>query len=160
LKIMLSFLGFGKSAAEKHETTQPVALGEMGAAPAPNRNKQREMVRLALTAVLRRHGIPSSWLKCELFSIPHAGAVDGTMVQFTVLKWHDGLVLYAPDLQREFLNEIRLFDASVAVGQLMFGWEFSADCGYPNGKLPGKQHWQEDEDDDTGFAPTQMHNDH
>jgi len=150
---MLSFLGFGKTPADKHDAAQPAALG--GTPAAPNRNKQREMVRLALSAVLRRHGIPSNWLGCDVFSVARPGAADSTMVQLSILKWHDGLVYYGPDLQREFSNEIRLFDASIVVADLHFAWEFAPDCGYPNGKLPGAEHWVEEED--TGFAPTQMH---
>ena len=156
---MLSFLGFGKTTSEKHEANPHIAAAGGPAASNPNRNKQREMVRLALSAVLRRHGIPSHWLGCDVFAVSRPGAAEGTLVQINVLKWHDGLVHYAPDFQREFANEIRLFDASQVAGDLAFGWDFAPDCGYPKGKLPGPEYWLEEEDDDTGFAPTQMHHD-
>jgi hypothetical protein len=183
---MLSFLGFGRSAAGKEEATVPAALQAAPPPIAPNNDKQREVIRLALNGILRRHGIASTWLGCEVGHFAHAGGADALLIQLTILKWHDGLVLYAPDLQKELFNAMRLFDHTIVIDDFVFAWKFSPDCGYANGKLPGADFWSDtrlpvapvvpvaaavvaakfdlppsplddEDDDDNGFAPTQMH---
>jgi hypothetical protein len=179
---MLSFLGFGRSASEKEESS-PVTVPQPAPTSAANsHDKQREMIRLALSGVLRRHGIASHWFGCEV--TPLRASRNGVMlVQLVVLKWHDDLVRHAPDLQSQLFKEIHLFDNSVDAEDILFVWKFAPDCGYPNGVLPGAQHWsvaastpsseapkvaapfelpashldEADDDDNDGFAPTQMH---
>ncbi len=64
--IMFEFLGRNRAKESKvpEPTVHPVA--EPTSEPPMSSNKQREMIRLALSGVLRRHGIPSQWLVCEV----------------------------------------------------------------------------------------------
>lgn len=138
---MFEFLGFGRSRQAKADRPQASAVAPAVAAPATNIDKPREMTRLALSSVLRRNGIPSNWVGCELASLPRPGAADLVLVQLVIVKWHDGLMRYAPELQSELLREIRLFDNGALASNLAFAWKFAPDCGYPGGRLPEPGFW-------------------
>ena len=178
---MFEFLGRGRAKEKVPEpTVQPVA--EPSIEPPKSHNKQREMIRLALSGVLRRHGIPSQWLGCEVNPVALLGVPDGVMIQLVIHKWHDGLVQYAPALQSELMKEIHLFDKNFFEPESLLVWKFAPDCGNPNVKLPDPGYWtlavgkqsvsppleekapivkfdlpksdlDEEKDDDSGFAP-------
>lgn len=203
---MVNFFGWGRSDPAKDEEpkSMPTAQSKAAAASVTHNDKQREMIRLALSGVLRRHGIASHWISCEFLPIRQPDGPDGFLVQLLVRNWHDGLVLHAPEMQREFFQEIHLFDKSVDAANFPIVWKFPPDCGYPNGKLPTAEYWvakpesgaemvgfgmalpasaavtavaatvmaspkkfdlppshldEDDGDDGSGFAPTQMRDD-
>jgi len=138
---MFEFLGFGRSRKTRAETLKPQAVMESGNAKSSNHKKQREMVRLALNSVLRRHGMASSWIGCEFAALARADAADVMLVQLVVLKWHEGLLRYTPDLQNELLNDMRLSDTSIVPSDFLFVWRVAPDCGYAFGELPGPDYW-------------------
>ena len=182
---MFEFLGRGraKEAKVSQPTVHPVA--DPISEPPKSHDKQREMIRLALSGVLRRHGIPSQWLGCEVNPVALLGVADVVMIQLVIHKWHDGLVQYAPALQSELMKEIHLFDKNFFEPESLLVWKFAPDCGNPNVKLPEPGYWtlavdkqsmspqpevkapvvkfdlpksalDEYNDDDSGFAPTQI----
>ena len=138
---MFEFLGFGRSRQAREERPKASAVVGAAAAPARNIDKSREMTRLALSSVLRRNGIPSNWIGCELASMPRPGAADLILVQLVIANWHEGLMRYAPELQNELLKEVRLFDNGALASNLAFAWKFAPGCGYPGGKLPEPGFW-------------------
>jgi len=138
---MFEFLGFGRSRKIKPEKVEPQAVMEPGNAKSGSHKKQRELVRLALNSVLRRHGIAPTWIGCEFAARGRADAADVMLVQLVVLKWHEGLLRYAPDLQNELLNDMRLSDSSVMPSDFLFVWRVAPDCGYALGELPGPDFW-------------------
>ena len=66
---MLEFLGFGRAKHEPVEAgdTVPVARPLPSDYPTPT---QREMLRLTLHTLLKRHGIPAAWLGAEMGAFP------------------------------------------------------------------------------------------
>ena len=182
---MFEFLGMGR--AKESKVLEPLVnpVAEVVSEQPKNHNKQREMIRLALSGVLRRHGIPSQWLGCEVNAVAPQGVPDGVMIQLVIQRWHDGLVQFAPALQGELIKEIHLFDKSFSESQSLVVWKFAPDSGNPNMKLPDPGYWtlavekestatrieavapavkfdlpksdlDDDDDDDSGFAPTQI----
>ena len=182
---MFEFLGFGRPKDSKGSGPKVNPVPEPVSEAPKDHSKQREMIRLALSAILRRYGIPSQWLGCEVNAVALHGVPDGVLIQLVVHKWHDGLVQYAPALQSELIKEIHLFDKNFFAPECLFVWKFAPDCGNPNSKLPDpgwwtlptekevalphtdpiapgvkfdlpKSHLDDDTDSDNGFAPTQI----
>lgn len=180
---MLEFLGFGRAKHDVVEAadTLPVSRLMPGEYPTPT---QREMVRLTLHTLLKRHGIPAAWLGAELVAFPTLEEPEGLLLQLTVLHWHAGFGLYAPALQQELMEGLKRFDSQATARKYHLHWKFSPDSGCPHETLPEPSYWTadaqetplptpptpaqrakfdlpnrpEDEDDaDTGFAATQMH---
>lgn len=134
---MFEFLRFGRA---KDVMKSNVVVAPING-QSKNSDKRREMIRLALNSVLRRHGIASQWIGCEFVSMARPGGADVMLTQLVILRWHDGLMRYAPELQDELFKEIHLFDKSALASNFLFVWKFAPDCGYPNGKLPEPEFW-------------------
>jgi hypothetical protein len=137
---MFEFLGFGRTKQASSEDPKPKATAEPVGGQAKN-NLQREMIRLALSSVLGRHGIAPQWIGCEIMPMTRPGATDAMFVQLVILKWHDGFMRYAPELQTEVFNEIHLFDKTCVAADFVFVWKFAPDCGHTGGKLPDPAFW-------------------
>ena len=138
---MFEFLGIGRTSQAKSEEPKSKVTVEPISTPVRGVDKQREMIRLALSGVLRRNGIPSQLIACEVSPLARPGSPDSVLAQLVVLKWHDGLMRYAPELQSELLKEVHLFDKAAGGSSLFFVWKFGPDCGYPHGKLPVPAFW-------------------
>ena len=137
---MLEFLGFGRTKTEAVDAgdTLPVTRPLPGDHPTAT---QREMVRMALHTLLKRHGIPAPWLGLELMARPTADEHEGILVQLTILHWHAGFGLYAPALQQELLDSLKRFDPSASHTKYQMHWKYAADCACPHRSLPEPSYW-------------------
>lgn len=180
---MLEFLGFGrtKSDTTEHADTLPATRPMPGEYPTPT---QREMVRLNLHTLLKRHGIPINWLGADLVAFPTQNDPEAVLLQLVIQHWHPGFGLYAPALQAELMDGMKRFDPAANATRYQIHWRFSADCGCPHAALPASSYWTsaapapavglqakpmsahkpkfdlpdpQDDDPDNGFAATQMH---
>ena len=178
---MLEFLGFGKSKHEPSETVFAVS-NTPDAEPSP---VQRDKVRVTLQTLLKRHGIPPSWLAVELLAHSSAVSAHGPapwVVQVTVLQWHTGFGQYLVALQRELLDALKRFDPAGHPMLYAVHWVYAPNCGCPYTALPSAAFWDASvaelegkpakpsktakaampppcEVDDDGFAATQMRED-
>ena len=180
---MLEFLGFGRSKNEVHDNadTIPATRPLPGVYPTPT---QREMVRLTLHTLLKRHGIPVSWLGAEMGAFPTVHDPEGILLQLVILHWHPGFGLYAPAIQNELMEGLKRFDPAATATRYNIHWKFAPEAGCPHTTLPEVGYWKktapaaakapmqaipalkpkfdlpdlgEDDDSDNGFAATQMH---
>ncbi len=138
---MFEFLGFGRTGQTMGDETKPKVAVEPVGTQVKSVDKQREMIRLSLSGILRRNGIPSQLIGCEVSPISRPGSPESVLIQLVVLKWHDGLMRYAPEVQSELLKEIHLFDKTTVDSDFLFVWKFAPGCGYPHGKLPAPAFW-------------------
>ncbi|OYT92025.1 MAG: hypothetical protein CFE43_10710 [Burkholderiales bacterium PBB3] len=194
---MLEFLGFGKHRHDASDTafsTRTLA----GAAPTAS---QRDIVRMTLHTLLKRHGIAPSWLAAELLPLSSPQEPDAWVIQIAVLHWHTGFGQYAMALQKELLDNLRRIDQSAHHAPYTVHWVYAPDCGCPYTTVPSAAFWDaspaelagelageraptapekpvakaptkgkaskatkpaadEGDDDDTGFAATQMREDY
>jgi hypothetical protein len=135
---MFDFFGLGRSKSDAGtQTAQSTPVPRTGLPSAT----QREMVRLTLHNVLKRHGIPVHWISGEIAPvyIPQHG--ESLLLQLVVLKWHDALMLYAPALQQELLDGLKRFDPSADASKYLFAWGFAPQCGCPHATLPEPAFW-------------------
>lgn len=181
---MLEFLGFRRTKRDttEHVDTLPATRPLPGEYPTPT---QREMVRLTLHTMLKRHGIPAAWLGAEVGPFPTDDDPESVLLQLVIQHWHPGFGLYAPALQSELMEGLKRFDPAANTTRYHIHWKFAADCGCPHSALPATRYWtssapvvdttaqmqlmparkpkfdlpdpREDDDPDTGFAATQMH---
>lgn len=133
---MFEFL-FGRS---KKNLKPQVVVESLSVQPKKN-DIRLEMIRLALKSVLRRYGIPIPWIGCEIVPMAPSGDSDVLLIQLVLLKWHDELMRYAPELQKQFLTEIQFFDNTAAAANFLIVWKFAPDCGCPHDKLPETGFW-------------------
>lgn len=134
---MFEFL-FGRSKKSLKPQVSVEPVGDQ----AKKNDIRLEMIRLALKSVLRRYGIPLPWIGCEIEPLTSKGDSEALLIQLVLLKWHDDLMRYAPELQKQFMNEIQFFDSNAAAANCLVVWKFAPDCGCPNDKLPEAGFWE------------------
>ncbi|MBZ4209919.1 MAG: hypothetical protein LAD29_02235 [Rhodoferax sp.] len=106
---MFGFFGLGRRRrARQHET-------------------QREMVRVALNSVLRRRGMATSSIGCELLSLSRPGASEVMLVQLLIRAWEERLIHEAVDLEAELFDVICLYSRSAATTDFLVSWKFAID---------------------------------
>lgn len=111
----------------------------------PHADIQRELVRVVLKDTLRRHGIPSEWLACEVNTILHGPRGEELHIQLVVLQWHELLMRYARALELQLLRGLDRFEPMVDHTQkCTISWRFSPECGCPFTVLPPPVVWSHD----------------
>jgi hypothetical protein len=111
----------------------------------PHADIQRELVRVVLKDTLRRHGIPSEWLACEVNTVPNGPRGEELHIQLVVLKWHELLLRYARALELQLLRGLDRFEPMVDHTQkCTISWRFSPECGCPFTVLPPPVVWAHD----------------
>jgi hypothetical protein len=112
--MMFGFLAFGRRRKSKaHE-------------------KQREMVRVALNSVLRRRGIATPSIGCDLLPLSRAGSGDVMLVQLLIRTWDERLITEAADLENELLDVICLYSHSTRTTDFLVAWKFAIDKAEAN----------------------------
>ncbi|MEI7536079.1 MAG: hypothetical protein WCJ76_02655 [Comamonadaceae bacterium] len=89
--------------------------------------KQREMVRVALNSVLRRRGIATASIGCELLPLSRPGASEVILVQLLIRTWDERLIHEAVDLENELFDVICLYSRSTRNADFLINWKFAID---------------------------------
>lgn len=111
----------------------------------PHADIQRELVRVVLKDTLRRHGIPSEWLACEVNIVAQGPRGEELHIQLLVLQWNELLLRYARALELQLLRGLDRFEPAVDHTQkCTISWRFSPDCGCPFTVLPPPVVWSHD----------------
>lgn len=111
----------------------------------PHADIQRELVRVVLKDTLRRHGIPSEWLACEVQTINPNAKNEELHIQLVLVQWHELLLRYAPALEIQLLRGLDRFEPAVNHAQkCTITWRFAPECGCPFTVLPPPVVWSHD----------------
>lgn len=129
---MLKMFGFGKA---------PPTAASASTSTTRQTTEQRELVRMALHDTLRKHGLQSGSITCDILPAP-AGTKDAaTLVLLNVVQWHDALMDYAPALEQELRKTIERIDSSPVPATYNFAWKFAPECGCPHASMPRPDTW-------------------
>lgn len=126
------------------KTTTVPSVAPVSTPPSKNpqhSNVRRELIQVVLKDTLRLHGIPSSWMTCEVIINSRSPGDEELHIQLVVMKWKEQLMRYAPALQQQLLLGLDRFDPSVDHSKYIVSWRFSPDCGYPFTRMPDPKFW-------------------
>lgn len=101
----------------------------------------RELVRVVLRDTLRKHGIPVDWIGSQIVSRTQTGQPTSHQIQLVILKWHEGLLRFAPLLQQQLLLSLQQFDPHTDHSGHTVVWSFAPHCGCPYTTLPAPGYW-------------------
>lgn len=101
----------------------------------------RELIRVVLRDTLRKNGIPTDWVGTQIASHTQAGKATAHQIQLVVLKWHEGLLRFAPLLQQQVLQAVQQFDPQSDHSGNTVVWSFAPNCGCPYTSLPAPTYW-------------------
>lgn len=101
----------------------------------------RDLVRVVLRDTLRKNGIPTDWIGSQIASRTQPGQPTAHQIQLVILKWHEGLLRFAPLLEQQILQGLQQFDPQSAPHGHAVVWSFAPDCGCPYTSLPTPNYW-------------------
>jgi hypothetical protein len=101
----------------------------------------RDLCIVILRDTLRMYGIPLEWINIEVFNVSRNAASVHLQINFVIQYWHEGLLMYAPALQQEFLQSLQNFDSDHDHSRHSVCWKFSARCRSPFTEIPGPSFW-------------------
>lgn len=103
---------------------------------------QRELVRAVLKDTLRRHGIPTEWLGCEVTTVANRNQSEELHIQLVLLQWHELLLRYARALELQLLRGLDRFEPHIDhAKKCTIAWRLSPDCGSPFTVMPPPVVW-------------------
>lgn len=129
--------------------SRPAPHAASRSAPPPNTKPhadiQRELVRVVLKDTLRRHGIPSDWLTCDVNTVASGPRGEELHIQLVVVQWNELLLRYARALELQLLRGLDRFEPMVDhTEKCTISWRFSPDCCCPFTVLPPPVVWAHD----------------
>jgi hypothetical protein len=102
---------------------------------------RRELVRVALGDVRRRHGLPANWLDCEILPMPDRGKDSRLLVQLRVLHWDENLMKYSMAIQRQLGAQILMLDPSAIRWLQGIVWHLVSDANCRFLDMPDAALW-------------------
>ncbi|MEI6733117.1 MAG: hypothetical protein WCK94_04060 [Comamonadaceae bacterium] len=92
---------------------------------AKQHEKQSEMVRVALNSVLRRRGIATQSIGCDVLPLSRPGTSSVMLVHLLIRVWDERLIHESVDLENELLDVISLYSRSEGTADYLFAWKFA-----------------------------------
>lgn len=102
-----------------------------------------QLVQVLLRDVLRRHGIPLSWVESQLLMVASRSRGTGMYVRLIMRHWDDRLATHAFALQNTLLADLARFEPRAFDWLHGVSWQLDVDASCPHTALPQKAYWQE-----------------
>lgn len=102
---------------------------------------RRQLVQVLLRDCLRRHGIATEWVECQMLAVNSRSRGPGIHVRLVLRHWDTHLITYAFAFQNELLAAITQFEPQSATWLHGISWEFKVgdSCPYPD--MPDPSVW-------------------
>jgi len=101
----------------------------------------RDLCTVILRDTLRMYGIPREWFRIEVINLSKNTNTVRLQINLVIQYWHEGLLIYAPALQKQFLHSLQSFDPGTDHSRHSVCWKFSAKCHCPLTEIPGPSYW-------------------
>lgn len=101
----------------------------------------RDLCSVILRDTLRMNGIPREWVSIEVLNLSKNANTVRLQINLVIQYWHEGLLIYAPALQKQFLQSLQSFDPGTDHSRHSVCWKFSAKCNCPFTEIPGPSYW-------------------
>ncbi|HEY3049785.1 MAG TPA: hypothetical protein VGJ72_20255 [Polaromonas sp.] len=104
---------------------------------------RRQLVQVLMRDVLRRHGIPSQWIECQMLVVSSRSRGPGLYVRLVIKHWDERLMTYAFAFQNVLLADIGRFEPNASAWLHGISWQLEVHDTCPHTILPDKAFWQE-----------------
>lgn len=105
---------------------------------------RRQLVQVLLRDSMRRHGIPPTWLDCQMLLVSSKSRGEGMYLRIMMKHWDMRLLTYAVAFQKSLLLDITRFEPHAAEWLYGISWQLDVSdnsCPYPD--LPDRSVWDE-----------------
>jgi hypothetical protein len=104
---------------------------------------RRQLVQVLLRDLLRKSGIPSTWIECQLLPVASSTRGHGMYVRLVLRHWDERLLRYAVAFQKTLLSDIERFEPHSTLWLHGLSWQLEMDAQCPLQTLPPRAFWQE-----------------
>jgi hypothetical protein len=102
---------------------------------------RKEMLRVVLRDVLRRHGIPAEWITGEALAAMSRRGTPGLYWRVTIRHWDPRLPNYCVALQQALLGDVQVFDPEAGRWLLGLMWQFALEDDSACPQMPPAETW-------------------
>ena len=102
---------------------------------------RRELIRVVLRDALRRHGIPSEWLRGEILTVSSREQRTLMHLRLVMLHWDDRLLNCSYAFERSFMKELSQFEEEASQWLHSISWQIGPGSGCPVVDMPDPQSW-------------------
>lgn len=158
-KIIRRLLGFRSPAPENNSNRAGLEVSRMmEEIPATiedgsDNALRRQLVHVLLRDVLRRHGISSALIECQMLVVASRSRGPGMYVRLVLRQWDERLMRYAFAFQNALMADIMRFEPKASEWLHGISWQFEFEESCPFAELPDKSFWQRPE---AASAPNQI----
>ena len=148
MKKLLALFGLGTNPLKKPPAHDDFAISRMLAdSPATiedgsDNSLRRQLVHVLLRDALRRHGIPSSWIECQMLVVTSRSRGPGMYVRLVVKHWDSRLLDYAPAFEITLVADIVRFEPKANEWLHGVSWQLDFQNSSPFKELPEKSFWK------------------
>lgn len=114
---------------------------------------RRQLVHVLLRDVLRRHGIPSALIECQMLVVSSRSRGPGMYVRLVLRHWDERLIRYAFAFQNALKADILRFEPRAADWLHGVSWQFEFGGSCPYAELPDKSVWQDPAEPEVASRP-------
>lgn len=104
---------------------------------------RRQLVQVLFRDSLRRHGIPSTWLDCQMLLVSSRSRGEGMYVRLIVKHWDIRLLTYAVAFQKSLMVDIMRFEPHASQWLYGISWQLEVGDSCPYMQLPDRSVWDD-----------------
>lgn len=103
---------------------------------------RRQLVQVLLRDVLRKSGIPSEWIECQMLLVSSRSRGRGMYIRLVITHWDARLLNYAFAFQQMLMSDIERFEPNAEEWLHGVSWQLDVEGQCPFTELPDKSFWE------------------
>ncbi len=103
---------------------------------------RRQLVHVLLRDSLRRHGINTNWIDCQILVVSSRSRGAGMYVRLVVRHWDERLMRYLLAFQKGMQADLLRFEPKAAEWLHGISWQLEPENECPYQTMPDKSFWQ------------------
>jgi hypothetical protein len=100
-----------------------------------------QLIHVVLRSALRRHGLPSNWIECQVLQDSSRRSGAGLSVRLIVRHWDDRLMQHLLAFERAFRTDVERYEPSASQWLHGISWNIQPINECPHKEMPDKSFW-------------------
>ncbi|RYG12784.1 MAG: hypothetical protein EON92_07375 [Burkholderiales bacterium] len=145
MKNLINSLFRGKRNVEVAHTqsSRPAAESPLTIEEGSENATRRQLVFVLLRDALRRYGIPTRWVECQMLVVSSRSRGQGMYLRLVLKHWDYRMMNYLHAFQTALLVDIERFEPQSADWLHGISWQLEVADTCPYLEMPDKSFWQE-----------------
>ncbi len=103
---------------------------------------RRQLVQVVLRDCLRSHGVPGSWIECQMMAVNSRSRGPGLYLRLVMREWDIRLLTYAFAFEQQFRANLLQFEPQAANWLHGISWELDVQASCPFPDMPDAAVWK------------------